>query len=399
MKKSAILISLLSILFYGKMLNAQAEQKETGKVEVLEGIDIDLEENTVKAEAFDEIYAHPLKGHEAFKIRKDIFDLSLNTLLQVQAAPYAGEDSLLENSDPATNEGFRVRRAKIGIYAGISDKLRMNLGYYLYDKNSGGAELIDANIIYRASPFLNFAVGTAPLPFSIGSIVSSSKLQMIERSFAAQKMTPQHQLGFSVFGQFKDGLVEYAGGIFNGYEGYSKGDMGKGFLYAGRIQVNPFGSMDFQESDYEYSSLKIGLGADYYYNDDSSIITHAVSGDLQMKWHGLSLKCEGIYDRKKPADRPTLPSKFPDLTERVGGYVQAGYFVIRSLIELAARYEYYDNNRKIDDTGDLAIITGGMNIFLMEGYLKMQINYIHRDETNVPELKNDLVLMQWQVSL
>jgi hypothetical protein len=175
--------------------------------------------------------------------------------------------------------------------------------------------------------------------------------------------------------------------------------MGKGFLYAGRIQVNPFGSMDFQESDYEYSSLKIGLGADYYYNDDSSIITHAVSGDLQMKWHGLSLKCEGIYDRKKPADRPTLPSKFPDLTERVGGYVQAGYFVIRSLIELAARYEYYDNNRKIDDTGDLAIITGGMNIFLMEGYLKMQINYIHRDETNVPELKNDLVLMQWQVSL
>lgn len=357
------------------------------------------QEGEKKEESFEELYEHPLKGKEAFIFKRDIFELSLNPRLQVQAAPFVGDDSLIENKDVATNEGFRIRRAKIGLYAGIDKKLRMNLGVYLYDKESGGNILVDANIVYRAFSYLNFAIGTAPLPFSAGSIVSSSKIQFIERSFATEEMTPKSQLGFTLFGQLRGGIFEYNAGIFNGYEGYSKGDIGKGFLYSARLQFCPFGSMDPEESDYENSPLRLVLGGDYYYNDDSSIITHGTSADLQLKWRGFSFKGEFLYDWRRPLEKPTLPTTLPDKTKRMGFYFQSGYFIIKQLFEIAARFEWFDNNIDINDTGDIYLVTGGLNLFLMKGYLKTQLNYIHRDERNVPELKNDIILLQWQVNL
>ncbi len=351
--------------------------------------------------AFQDLYEHPDKGKEAFIILHDVFSLSVNPRIQVQSAFYVGDDSLRENNDVATTEGFLIRRARLGLYGSMKESLGVNLVLDLKDglEEGAGNTIYAANIVYRPFEFLNFALGTAPIFFCGGSMVSSAKLQLIERPLSVQQLSAENQLGFAVLGKALDGLLVYGAGIYNGGPGFTYGDVGKGFLYAGRIQVAPLGQMDPGESDLSGSPFRLVVGADYYFNHDSSTTTHAFSADLAIKWRGLSFRAEWIYDTREPEQRPVLPPGITDKTDRRGWYVQAGYFVLPALLEVAGRFEQFDDNIFIADTGDLWLGTFGLNLFLMDGYLKLQLNYIHKEEREVPEMSNDAVFVQVQVNL
>lgn len=349
--------------------------------------------------AFQELYEHPNKGKEAFKFVQGNASLALNLRSQVQGAYLVGDDSLIENWDPATTRGFRLRRGRIGFHGAYDEMLGLNLVLNLYEQDAGGNTIHAANIVLRPATWANFAFGTAPLPFSRGSMTSSARLQMIERAVTTTQLTPESQLGAAFLGSLFGGILEYAGGVYNGGPGYTKADRGDGLLYAARLQVSPLGPMNSDESDYEQSPFRIALGADYYYNDDSSIVTNAASADLRIKWRGLSLTGEYLMDRREPEGNPALPPSLPDNTEREGWYAQAGYFVLPELLEVAARYEWYDDQKEIGNAGDLWLASGGVNAFFFDGYLKAQLNYIHRVERNVPEMDNDILFAQVQVNL
>ncbi|MBN2496454.1 MAG: hypothetical protein JXR96_17805 [Deltaproteobacteria bacterium] len=347
--------------------------------------------------AFQDVYDHPDKGREAFILRLGDFALSLNPHLQVQTHFYLGDDSLVENGDVATTEGFRIRRARVGFHGSWKQELGLNLVVDLHDDLAGGNVIHAANLVYRPWAFANFALGTAPVLFCRGSMTSSAKLQLIERPATVQALSAESQLGFAVMGKVLDGELEYGAGIYNGGPGFTHEDLGEGFLYAGRIQYAPFGEMPSGESDRDNSPLRMAVGLDYYYSHDSSIDTHAFSADLALKWRGLSVLAEWLYDMREPEQEPALPPAISGKTDRRGWYVQAGYFVLGDYLEVAARFEWLDDNIFIADTGDLWLLTGGVNGFLLDGQLKLQLNYIHKDERNAPELDNDVLFLQAQV--
>lgn len=332
-------------------------------------------------------------------MRQGGYSLSINPRLQVQPAFWLGEDALVENDDVATTEGLRIRRARVGLFGSIRDELGLNMVLDLRDMKAGGSMIHAADIVYRPFVFLNFAVGTAPTPFSAGSMVSSAKLQLIERSHSVEEFSAGSQLGTTVMGRVAGGILEYAAGIYNGGPGYTYGDLGEGFMYVARLQAAPLGEIHPGESDIEGSPLRFAFGGDYYYNYDSSTRTHAVSADLCLKWRGLSLRGEWIYDHKEPEDKPDLPPAISDKTRRMGWYLQGGYFIVPALLELAARYEWHDDNIEIHDTGDLWLATGGLNLFLMEGHLKLQLNYVHKEERRERELSNDAIFGLIQASM
>ncbi len=349
--------------------------------------------------AFQELYEHPNKGKEAFKFELDRASLAINMRSQVQGAFLVGDDSLIENWDPATTRGFRLRRGRLGFHGDYDNMLGLNLVLNLYEQDAGGNTIHAANIVLRPATWANIALGTAPLPFSRGSMTSSARLQMIERAVTTTQLTPESQLGAAFLGSLFGGILEYAGGVYNGGPGYTKADRGDGLLYAARLQISPVGPMSSDESDYDQSPARVALGADYYYNDDSSVVTNAASVDLRFKWKGLALTGEYLMDRREPEDNPELPPSLPDTTEREGWYVQAGYFVVPKMVELAGRYEWYDDQKDIGNAGDLWLASGGLNMFFFDGYLKTQLNYIHRVERNVPEMDNNIVFAQCQVNL
>jgi hypothetical protein len=353
-----------------------------------------------ESDAVREIYEHPNKGREAFRLDWDKASLSVNLLAQAQVATYVQKDALVDNGDPASAEGFRLRRARVGFYGTYRNQLGISLAIDVRDQESGGTTLSTAVLLYKPYSFLNLALGTAPLAFSRGAFTSSSRLQMIERPMSIQRIVPGAQLGLAALGTLAGGILEYATGIYNGQPGrFGFGPLDRGFLYAARLQVAPLGRMSPGESDYDQSPIRFALGGDYYYSEDASIRTHAASADVALKWRGLSLTGEVLWDRREPMDAPVAPTSLPSTTDRLAFYAQAGYFVVPRLLELAARYEWYDDHRRVADAGDMWLVTGGLNVYLLDGYLKAQINYQHRAERKVPELKNDVLFLQFQVNL
>ncbi|MBM4356254.1 MAG: hypothetical protein FJ109_21100, partial [Deltaproteobacteria bacterium] len=311
----------------------------------------------------------------------------------------AQEDCLIENWDPATTEGFRLRRGRVGFHGTAHDWVSLNLVLDLYEQDAGGNTVQAANIVLKPWTWLNAAVGTAPLPFSKGAMTSSALLQMIERPTTVTQMAPPSQLGAALFGNVFDGILEYGAGVYNGGPGMTRADRGEGLLYAGRVQVSPLGPVDVGESDLKRSPLGFSVGAGGYYNNDSNIETWAAGGDVRLKWKGLSVMGEILWDRRVPSDEPLMPPTLPDTTQRLGYFAQAGYFVIPGWFELAARYEWYDDQRDMANATDLWLATGGANLFLLDGAVKLQVNYIHKDEWNNPEQDNDIVFGQLQVNL
>ncbi len=347
----------------------------------------------------EELYEHPRAGHETLKISSGDYALSVNLNTQVQAAFFTQDDCLIENWDPATTEGFRLRRGRVGFHGTAHEWVSLNLVLDLYEQDAGGNTVQTANIVLKPWRWLGAAVGTAPLPFSKGSMTSSALLQMIERPVTVAQMAPPGQLGASLFGNVLGGILEYGAGVYNGGPGLTKADRGEGLLYAGRLQVSPVGPVAAGESDLERSPFGISLGGGGYYNNDSSIETWAAGGDIRLKWKGLSLLGEVLWDRREPADDPAMPPTLPETVQRLGWFAQAGYFVIPGWLELAARYEWYDDRREMPDATDLWLATGGANLFLLDGLVKVQVNYIHRDEWNGPEQSNDILFGQLQVNL
>jgi hypothetical protein len=347
-----------------------------------------------------ELYQHPNQGSEAFRFDWDTVSLSLNLMAQAQVSAYVQKDALIDNGDPASAEGFRLRRARVGFYGTYKEKLGISVVVDVKDPESGGTTLSSATLLYQPMEALNLALGTAPLPFSRGAITSSSRLQMIERPMAIQYIVPGSQLGIAALGSVADGLFEYAAGVYNGQSGrYGLGPLTRGYLAAARVQVAPLGRMPRGESDYEQSPLRVAIGGDYYHSDDKSVVANAVSADVSLKWRGLSVLGEFLWDRRSPEGAPVATPTLPARTERMAFYAQAGYFVIPRLLELAARYEWFDDHRSIDDAGDMWLVSGGANLYLFDGYLKAQVNYQHRHERKVPQLDNDVLFLLFQVNL
>ena len=62
-------------------------------------------------------------------------------------------------------------------------------------------------------------------------------------------------------------------------------------------------------------------------------------------------------------------------------------------LELAGRFEQYDNNKALTDHGDQRVITAGANLYFKGHNLKLQTNYINRSETAGATLDNDALLI------
>ena len=102
-----------------------------------------------EGKAFQELFEHPNRGNEAIRLTSDRLSLSVNLMAQVQTAFYVQDDALVDNDDPATTEGFRLRRGRLGFHAMYLDRLGVNLVVDMRDPDGGGYTIAGANLVYR----------------------------------------------------------------------------------------------------------------------------------------------------------------------------------------------------------------------------------------------------------
>ncbi len=348
-----------------------------------------------------------------FGLRRGPYSIVFTGQLQVQGVLYVGKDALYENGDPASDEGLLIRRARLGVFGSlpwdfhyeleieaVSDLQRGSSGDGLAGQFIG-AQLLDASISWRRWRALEVGMGARKVPGARGRMVSSRSLQLVERSIAIEKLVIDRRPGFWVKGDLR--WFKYDLGFFNADKGLNFGNEGGGYMSAARLEVAPFGPMGDSVCDAlkpfqrMYHKVRIGVGTSFQYAHGPATDRMTASADLGLKWHGLSILAEAIYNWEKPKESPTVPSALPEVIEGLGAYGQVGYFILPGRLEAAVRFEYLDPNRNVDAADDVWALTGGVN-FLWTRYLRAQLSYTHKQEIHHAQVDNDAVLVQMQAA-
>jgi phosphate-selective porin OprO/OprP len=298
---------------------------------------------------------------------KDEFALLASQSLQLSAYTQVR----YTHTDEDINE-FRIRRAR----AGLKGEILKRINYILQIDASKSPVLLDAKVEMTFSPYAKLTFGQFKVPFGLENLTSSSALDTINRSQTVENLCPSRDIGgqgrdigLALSGKFS--RIEYNLGIFNG-EGSNRADTNEKKDLVARLGFSPFDFLILSLSHYQGKSTLFG--------GDSVVDRDRTGIDIFLVHEQISVKGEYISARDYRADR-------------LGWYVQGGYYFIPDKIQAIVKYESYDADRDIQ--GDrIDIITLGLNWFFSK-MTKLQINYEHHTE-GLTGTSENVILAQFQ---
>ena len=309
--------------------------------------------------------------------------VSLGVNAQLLMAPLAGEDAQSRNGDAADAMGFGVGRAGFAIKAKIGSDVEL---YVALNPLSGG-ELEDLRLRWNYRKNMALGLGVAQVPYSRSLSRSSSSMRFMSKPISSGEAAIGERVGLTAEGHYYGGKLGYLIGVYNG--GDDKQTNRAGLGYGARFESAPLGPL----SALVPNKLRLHLGAGLVLDQGPSVNTMATSADVTLQGPGgWQVFAEYLMDSREPLAQPVLPATLPGTVERQVIIVEASAFVWKDRLELAARFEQYDNNKSLTDHGDQRVITGGANLYFKGHALKLQTNYINRTETAGVSLDNDVLL-------
>lgn len=267
----------------------------------------------------------------------------------------------------------------------------------------------------------NVQAGFFFVPYARQRMQPLPRLQMLDNSTASYEFTLDQDIGVQVSSPDVAGLgkLRYYAGVFmgEGYDWYKAGDLG--LTYVGRVDVLPFGMFeDYVESDLERPlKPKVSVGAAYAFSDrdhrtrsiagmafadGGTSSAHNLTGDVTIKWAGLSILAD-VYWRRGwrqtggLTDVDGLPIAVQAARNGFGWTAQMGMYVPRTRFETVARSSGVRPVRapstslaRLDEVG------AGFNYYFYRHALKLQLDYIHTWGPALPTGRGDQVRLQLQ---
>ena len=332
-------------------------------------------------------------------------------LVQAQAAPYVGKNSFALAGDPADTAGFRLQRARFGLEVNLANQGRGAVSVELGSREDGQARIHDAWLAYVGFPYAQIFAGAQTVPFSRSAIVESANTALVDRPLAVRSMAPGHQVGVVGRGSVADGAFSYDVGVFNGfhradqfYQGYGQnyapfGNRFNGLAYVGRLGTEPVGKLSPTIADVTHESPRFGVGASYAYSDGGASGVHNAGVDALLHAKGFHLLGEFLFSSVQPKSTPTQTTATVVKVQSIGAVAEVGYMVVERLFGLNARFEYIDPNTSVANEGDALLFGGGASFQFLDGIIKTQLEYMHREERHGLSLQNDYLMLQGQLAL
>jgi phosphate-selective porin OprO/OprP len=174
------------------------------------------------------------------------FEFKLRGLLQ------ADHRYFLNHEDSTGEDEFLLRRVRPTFEGTVFGKYDFR---FTPDFAPSAANVQDAYINARFTPWFKVQAGKFKVPVSLERLQAGSDLRFVERSYVANALLPNRDLGVQIHGDVLDGKLSYAAGVFNGVadggsnSGNNDNNVDKD--YAARVFVQPFKGDD---------SLLSGLG-------------------------------------------------------------------------------------------------------------------------------------------
>ncbi|HEY0897607.1 MAG TPA: porin [Sphingobacteriaceae bacterium] len=292
------------------------------------------------------------------------FSVKLNGRIQNL---YSGELNLTDNG---YQDRFVIRRARLkmeGLAFGPKLEYKIELGLSNQDI-AGGTEahsstaniVLDAIAKWHFAPGFSLWFGQTKLPGNRERLISSQKLQFVDRSMLNSRYNLDRDLGVQLNHESAAGKAVFRQiiSVSMGQGRNITADNEGGYDYTGRLEFLPFGTFrsdgDFVGGDLSREeSPRLSLAVAYDYNDgatrsggqlgdflDEPRDLKTFFADAMFKYRGLSAMAE--YADKRTSGTPVVSTGPDDSVDAAfftgtGFNVQAGYLFTGNF-EVAGRY-------------------------------------------------------------
>ncbi len=253
-------------------------------------------------------------------------------------------------------------------------------------------------------------VGLYDVPFSRNALTSDSKLLFMDRTLIFDALArvgmADNTVGLSLHGRPLDGKLEYAFGVFDNIQFDRAARNSNDMMTAGRLGWyfldpavgGPTTELSNGWGDYRESRLGRGQRLALAVNFATLPKVHQGPSDFNLYAWGTDLFFNsGPWVVQAEYDWFTENgfAGTPDLIAH-GWYVQAGY-IFNCCWELAARYQNLDDPiNPIDASRRIEWTSIGVNYYIHEHNLKVQMDYTWKNEQGI-ELNNNVAEVQMQL--
>lgn len=339
--------------------------------------------------------------------------MSLNIRGRVQVRNTMADTE--EDGQIGTSE-FLIRRMRL-LFQG--NAMGPRLTYYfqfsfanLDNESDLRLPLRDAYVTWAPARDFNLRMGQMKVPFARQRVVSSSALQMVDRSVVTSELNLDRDVGVQLFSRDlfgRGGRLGYAVGLFGG-DGRNRLGRDFGYLYTARIEAWPFGQFDdIVEADIARSPKpRLAIAATTGYNQRTNrarstladtfpagdVNYRHAAADMIFKKSGFSVISELMYRR---ADRELTNSTGAVVSRSGwGAYVQAGQMVT-SRVEVNGRVghltPYAGTARTFEEIEEAGV---GLSYYPRAHNLKVQGDYFQL-RTGQPARLSHQVRVQLQL--
>jgi len=286
-----------------------------------------------------------------------------------------------------------------------------------FDVTSGAPKIIlDAVAKWKFHKHFTLWVGQTKLPGNRERVVSSQKLQFVDRSIVNGTFTLDREMGVQLRGKFKTGnmvIKPMASFSFGEGRNTTVANIG-GSHYVGRVELLPFGEFtskgDYFEGDLKRENTpKLAFGATYSHNngtprqkatgkflvdEDDNFLENNIETffiDMIFKYQGFSVMAE--YADKRVVDTD-LDSRLALIDANGRSYLTGDgintqiSYLLQNNLELAARY-----SKIMPDTDAGASFAGineytlGLSKYVVGHNLKIQADVSLIDKTGASHNK------------
>ncbi len=328
-------------------------------------------------------------------------DSSFLTKLNVRAQSLFSSTYNLDEESYSDN--LQIRRARIKMEGFIySPKIEYKFEFALSNSDTGRplAEnnntsniVLDAIVNWNFAKGFNLIFGQTKLPGNRERVISSQRLQLVDRSLLNSRYNIDRDFGVQLHHESQSGDIVFKKilSVSSGEGRNMTSDNKGGYDYTGRVEVLPFG--EFQSSgDYFGGDLKreltpkLSLGLTYDFNDrasrqggqlgsffDEQRDLKTIFADAMFKYKGFSAMAE--YADKKSNGSPVVETDIDGKVSKAfftgtGFNVQAGY-LFKNNVELAGRFTRI-NPEAITQRDDNTQYTLGVSKYISGHTLKVQ---------------------------
>lgn len=330
------------------------------------------------------------------------------------------DGTISDQTNPNYQDKAYLRRARLK-FDGFTYSPRLK---YKMEVDVVNGEVLDAVLKWNFYKNLHLWYGQTKLPGNRERVISSQKLQFVDRSLLNSYFNIDRDKGFQLRHDFKVGnmIIRDMASVSIG-EGKNFSGSSQGHDYTARLEILPFGSFesngDYFSSDLKRESTpKLALGVTYDYNRKAvhsrgqlgNSIEYTLNGstvdatknlstifaDMMFKYNGWSCMTEYAYKKIADGESPYIYNATSSTQSFYTGNAintQLGY-LLKNNWEFAGRYTIV-TPEKVTQYNDMTEYTFGISKYIVGHSLKVQSDVSLRKENTV----DDKVIFRLQAEL